>query len=69
MRQVLGRLELTAVYWCNDETGTESGTVNSGVSVGVMMRQVLSRVQLTVVYWCNDETGTGLGTVNSGVLV
>ena len=33
MRQVLGRLELTAVYWCNDETGTGSGRVNSGVLV------------------------------------
>ena len=69
MRQVLGRKQLTAVYWCNDETGTESGTVNNGVSVGVMMRQVLGRVQLTAVYWCNDETGTGSVTFNSGVLV
>ena len=33
MKQVLGRLQLTAVYWCNDETGTGSGTVNSGVLV------------------------------------
>ena len=47
MRQVLGRLQLTAIYWCNDETGTGLGTVNSGVSIGVMMRQVLGRVQLT----------------------
>ena len=69
MRQVLVRVQLTAVYWCNDDTGTGLGTVNSGVSIGVMMRQVLGRVQLTAVYWCNDETGSGSSRVNSGVLV
>ena len=47
MRQVLGRVQLTALYLCNDETGTGSGTVNSAVSIGVMMRQVVGRVQLT----------------------
>jgi len=33
MGQVLGRVELTAVYWCNNETGTGLGTINSGVLV------------------------------------
>ena len=35
-------------YWCNDRTGTGMGTVNSAVSIGVMIGQVLGWVQLTV---------------------